>query len=176
MGIYFGVMGISSLTNMASIFFDSSRSPAYLYISPIIFIISGVVLFGYAYKLSHFVIDFSEVEENSIHITASEKTTRIALLVLGIYLFSQALPQFIQSSINIGLYYSNINEIPEDVRHVQKRWIYLIGPIVKLIISTVLIIGPDKIIGLLARYDETFKRVEKSNKANSADTKSRAAD
>lgn len=176
MGIYFGVLGISSLTNMASIFFDSSKSPTYLYISPILFIISGVVLFGYAPKLSHFIIDFSDAEENSLHITASEKTTRIALLVLGIYILSQALPQFIQSSINIGLYYSNINEIPEDVRYVQKRWIYLIGPIVKLIISTVLIIGPDKIIGLLARYDETFKRVKTSNKANSADTKGPAAD
>ena len=176
MGIYFGVLGISSLTNMASIFFDSSKSPTYLYISPILFIISGVVLFGYAPKLSHFIIDFSDAEENSLHITASEKTTRIALLVLGIYILSQALPQFIQSSINIGLYYSNINEIPEDVRYVQKRWIYLIGPIVKLIISTVLIIGPDKIIGLLARYDETFKRVKTSNKASSADTKGPAAD
>jgi len=133
-------------------------------------------LFGYAPKLSHFIIDFSDAEENSLHITASEKTTRIALLVLGIYILSQSLPQFIQSSINIGLYYSNINEIPEDVRYVQKRWIYLIGPIVKLIISTVLIIGPDKIIGLLARYDETFKRVKTSNKANSADTKGPAAD
>jgi hypothetical protein len=70
----------------------------------------------------------------------------------------------------------SLNEIPADVRYVQKRWIYLIGPIVKLIISTVLIIEPDKIIGFLARYDETFKRVKKSNKANSADTKSRAAD
>ena len=90
MGIYFGVLGVSSLTNMASIFFDSSNSPTYLYISPIIFIISGVVLFGYAHKLSHFIIEFSEAEEKSFHITASEKTTRIALLVLGIYLFSQA--------------------------------------------------------------------------------------
>ncbi len=161
---------------MVSIFFDSSKSPTYLYIGPIIFIISGVVLFGYAHKLSRFIIDFSEAEENSLHITASEKTTRIALLVLGIYIFSQAIPEFIQSTINIGLYYSNISEIPEDVRLVQKRWIYLIGPIVNLIISAVLIIGPDKIIGLLARYDDTFKRVKTSNKANSADTKSSAAD
>ena len=171
MGIFFGVHGLSSFPNMISIFITSSSTPNYFFISPILFIVSGVILFISAPKLSHFMIEFSETEENSLHITASEKTTRIALLVLGIFIFAQSLPQLIQLSIDVGLYYTNIDEIPEHLRHTQQRWTYLIGPIVKLIISAVLIIGPDKIIGLIARYDQTFKRLESSNKTDAPDRK-----
>ena len=171
MGIYFGVSGLSSLPNMISIFYESSSSTNYFFISPVLFIVSGIVLIIYAPKLSHFMIEFSEAEENSFHITASEKTTRIAFLVLGVFIFSQSLPQFIQLSIDVGLYYSNIDEVPKHLRYVQQRWTYLIGPVVKLIIAAVLILGPDKIIGFIARYDQTFKRIESSNNANEANVK-----
>ena len=171
MGIYFGVLGLTSLPNITSIFIESSSSPKYFLISPLLLIVSGVVLVIFAPKLSHFVIEFSE-EENSLHITASEKTTRIAFLVLGVFIFAESLPQFIQISIDVGLYYSNIDEVPEHLRYVQQRWTYLIGPIVKLIISAVLIIGPDKIIGIIARYDQTFKRLESSNQRDGSDPSS----
>ena len=109
--------------------------------------------------------------ENGLHITASEKTTRIALLVLGIFIFAHSLPQLLQISIDVWLYYTNIDDIPKEVRKVQQRWTYLIGPIIKLIISAVLIIGPDKIIGFMARHDQTFKRLKSSNEADEADVK-----
>ena len=172
MGIYFGVLGLSALPNMTSIFLESSSSPKYFLISPLFLVVSGVVLVIFAPKLSQFIIGFSEAEETSFHITASEKTTRIALLVLGVFILAQSLPQFIQISIDVGLYYSNTGKIPEHLRYVQQRWIYLIGPIVKLIISATLIIGPDKIIGFIARYDQTFKRIEPSNQRDGADRKS----
>ena len=171
MGIYFGVLGLSALPNMISIFFESSSSPKYFLISPLFLVVSGIVLVTFAPKLGQFIIGFSETEETSFHITASEKTTRIALLVLGIFILVQSLPQFIQISIDVGLYYSNTDEIPEHLRYVQQRWTYLIGPIVKLIISATLIIGPDKIIGFIARYDQTFKRIESSNQRDGADRK-----
>jgi hypothetical protein len=171
MGIYFGVLGLSSLPNMIAIFLESSSSQKYFLISPLFLIVSGVVLVIFAPKLSHFIIGFSETEETSFYITASEKTTRIALLVLGVFIFAQTLPQFIQISIDVGLYYSNIDEVPKHLRYVQPRWTYLIGPIVKLIISAVLIIGSDKIIGFIARYDQTFKRLKSSNNANEANMK-----
>ncbi len=171
MGIYFGVLGLSSLPNMTSIFLESSVSQKYFLISPLLLIVTGLVLVIFAPKLSQFIIEFSETEETSIHITASEKTTRIALLVLGVFIFAQSLPQLIQISIDVGIYYSNIDEVPKEVRYVQQRWTYLIGPIVKIIISAVLIIGPDKIIGFLARYDQTFKRIETSNQRDGADEK-----
>ena len=171
MGIYFGVLGLSSLPNMISIFFTSGDRPTYLFLSPALFIICGIVLIIYAPKLSRFMIDFSEAEENGLHITASEKTTRIALLVLGIFIFAHSLPQLLQISIDVWLYYTNIDDIPKEVRKVQQRWTYLIGPIIKLIISAVLIIGPDKIIGFMARHDQTFKRLKSSNEADEADVK-----
>jgi hypothetical protein len=171
MGIYFGVLGLSALPNMTSIFLESSSSPKYFLISPLFLVLTGAVLVIFAPRLSHFMIEFSE-EDNNLHITASEKTTRIALLVLGVFIFAQSLPQFIQVSIDVALYYSKSDDIPEHLRYVQQRWTYLIGPIVKLIISAVLIIGPDKIIGLIARYDQTFKRIKSSNERDGADRKS----
>jgi len=171
MGIYFGILGLSSLPNMTSLFLESSSSPKYFLISPLILIVSGVVLVILAPRLNHFMIEFSEAD-NNLHISASEKTTRIALLVLGVFIFAQSLPQFIQVSIDVGLYYSKSDEIPEHLRYVQQRWTYLIGPVVKLIISAVLIIGPDKIIGFIARYDQTFKRIESSNERDGSDRES----
>ena len=51
-----------------------------------------------------------------------------------------------------------IDEIPRHLRTQQQRWTTLIGPAVKLVIGEVLIIGPDKIIGFIAKYDESFKK------------------
>jgi hypothetical protein len=68
-------------------------------------------------------------------------------------------------SIDVGLYYKSVNEIPTHLRGVEHRWTYLIGPVGKLIIPAVLIIGPDKIVGVLGRYDETFRKVKLSNKS-----------
>jgi hypothetical protein len=53
---------------------------------------------------------------------------------------------------------SSIDEFPRHLRTQQQRWIILIGPAVKLVIGVVLIIDPDKIIGFIAKYDESFKK------------------
>ena len=164
LGIYFVVIGLGSLQNITSMFIESSYKELHFFIGPFIYIISGIVICLYAPRLCHFMVEFSEAEEENVQITASEKTTRIALLILGVYIFAQALPQFIQLSIDVGLYYKSINEIPAHLRGVQHRWTYVIGPFVKLIIGAVLIIGPDKIVGFLVRNDETFRKVKSSNK------------
>ena len=159
LGIYFGVSGLSSLPGVISMFINASSFSSYFFISPIILIACGVILCIFAPNISQFIIDFSEAEEAGFHITASEQTARIALLILGIFIFAQALPQFIQLSFDVGLYYKKLDEI-QDVQH---RWTYLIGPLIELIIGGTLIIGPDKIISVLSRYDETFKKIKSSN-------------
>ena len=164
LSIYLGVIGLSSLPNISSIFIESFDSmPIYFAITPLIFIVCSLVLYFRAPNLSHFIVEFGNAEDENMLITTSEKTARIALLVLGIFIFVNALPQFIQLSIDVGLYYKKLGNIPKDIREVQNRWTYLIGPVVKIILSMVLIIGPDKIIGILSKYDETFKRLESSN-------------
>ena len=170
MGIYFGVLGLTSVPTIISMF-TSSDGPIYFLLGPALYILSGVILIFYAPKLSRFMIDFSEAEENGLHITASEKTTRIALLVLGIFVFANSLPQLLQLTVDVWLYYANIDEVPKELRATQQRWTYLIGPCVKLIIAAVLIIGPDKIIGFLARHDQTFKRFKSSDDANQDEVK-----
>ena len=101
-----------------------------------------------------------------MHITATEKTTRIALLILGIFILSKSLPYFLEIAFNIAHYYQTIDKLPEYVRETQSRWTYLIGPFINLVISAVLIIGPDKVIGFLAKYDEQLKRLKSSNQSN----------
>jgi hypothetical protein len=169
LGIYFFILGLSSLPNVFSMFVESLSNISYFFISPIILIVSGFVLYIFAPGIGLHVIQFSEAEEGGLHISASEKTTRIALLVLGIFIFADALPQLIQTSFNVASYYQRIDEIPEHLREAQSRWTYIIGPFIKLIIGTVLIIGPDKVIGFLAKYDDQFKRLKSSNQTNAAD-------
>lgn len=164
LGIYFGVLGLSSLPSIISMVTQSSgNTQSYFFIGPVIFIASGLILCIYAKKISRYIVEFSEAEKDEWHITVSEKTTRIALLVLGIYIFTQTLPQLIQLSIEVGLYYKNAAEIPKHLSSIQPRWTYLIGPILKLFISIVLIIGPDKIADLLSKYDDTFRKMNASN-------------
>jgi hypothetical protein len=162
MGIYFGVFGLSSLPNMISMFNKASDFSNYFFISPIILIVCGTILCGFAPNISQYIINFSVAEEGDFHVAASEQTARIALLILGIFIFVQSLPQLIQISFDVGLYYKDLDEIPGHLKDTQHRWTYIIGPLIKLIISTILIIGPDKIIGILSKYDETFVRIKSS--------------
>jgi len=165
LSIYMGVISLSSLPHISSIFVESfDGAPIYIVFTPIIFIICSLVLFFYSPKISHFIIEFSNAEEENVYISPSEKTARIAFLVLGVFIFVNALPQFIQVSIDVGLYYKDLAKIPDDIRQVQNRWTYLIGPVIKIILSIVLIVGPDKVVGILSKYDSTFKRMESSNK------------
>jgi len=144
-------------------FFKASNFSAYFHISPIVFIVCGSILLIFASKISQYIVTFSEADEGGRHITVSEQTTRIALLVLGIFVLAEALPQLTQICFDVGLYYINFNEIPEHLRSTQPRWVYLVGPLMKFIIGVILILGPDKIIGILSKYDETVKRLRSYN-------------
>ena len=167
LGIYFFVLGLHSLPNVLSMFVESGNHiPSYFFISPVVLIISGFVLYVYAPKIGLHIVKFSEAEEGDLHISASEKTTRIALLILGIFIFADALPQLIQTSFNVASYYQKIDEIPDHLRETQSRWTYIIGPFINLVISAILIIGPDKVIGILAKYDDQFKKLKSSNQSD----------
>ena len=158
LGIYFGVFGLSALPNVISMFLAGSRFPTNFFIGPVILTLCGAILCIFAPGISRYIIDFSEAEEDGFHITASEQTARIAFVILGIFIFTQALPQLIQISFDVVLYYKNNAEIPAHLRAGQYRWTYLIGPLIKLIIGVVLILGPDKIMNILSKYEDTFKQ------------------
>ena len=170
LGIYFAVLGLSSLPNVISMFFGSSNGTvSYFFASPIIFLICGFGLCIFAPRISRHIIEFGEAEDDGICINASERATRIALLILGIFIFSKALSQLLEIAFNIAHYYHEIEEIPEYLRQTQSKWTYLIGPFINLVIGIVLIIGPDKIIGILAKYDVQLRRIESSSQTNSND-------
>jgi len=158
LGIYFFVLGLSALPGVVSMFLRAFHAESYYFMGPLIYLIAGTILFVSAPRISHFIIEFSGADEDGYHISVTEQTARIAFIILGIFIFAQALPQIIQLAMDIGVYYARIDEIPGHLRSQQQRWTILIGPAVKLIIGVVLIIGPDKIMGVIARYDESFKK------------------
>ena len=108
LGIFFFVMGLSHLPNLAKLFKKLHTADVTYYFYPVIHIICGSVLFIYAPRISNLIIEFSEAEEDNIQISISEKTTRIAFLVLGVYIFAQTLPLLIQISVNVLIYYQDV--------------------------------------------------------------------
>ena len=164
LGIYLFVSGLGSLPGIISTLLEYPNSRFHFFVGPSIYICTGVILVVYAGKLSNFIVDFSEAEDDEVKLVASENTARLAFIVLGIYIFSYVLPQLIQLSIEVGLYYVRIDEIPSHLRGTQHRWSILIAPSIELGIAIILIIGPDKVIKFISNYDETFKRLKASNK------------
>jgi hypothetical protein len=160
LGIYFFIHGLASLPGIITISFQTANRDVFYIVGPIIYLISGSILFIFAQRISRFIVKFSEAEEEDFRITDYEKTARIAFLVLGIFIFAQALPHLIQLSIDVRLYYSRLDEIPKHLRGQQAKWTTIIGPAVKLIISIVLIVGPDRIIGLISKFDHSFKKIK----------------
>ena len=160
LGIYFFVLGLASLPGIITISFQTANRDIFYIVGPIIYLISGLILFIFAPRISRFIVKFSETEKEGFRITDYEKTARIAFLVLGIFIFAQALPHLIQLSIDVRLYYSRLDEIPKHLRGQQAKWTTIIGPAVKLMISIILIIGPDKIIGLISKFDHSFKKIK----------------
>ncbi|MGD8836799.1 MAG: hypothetical protein PVJ19_17790 [Desulfobacteraceae bacterium] len=170
LGIYIIVTGISSLPNAFSVFFDGSFSHGYLIVSPLIYIISGIVLYTYAPKLRSYVINFSESENDEFKITIHEKTARIACIILGLYIFAYAVPEIIQLSIEAGAFYHRMSDISQSAKWYEHRWLHILPSVVELIIAAVLIIGSDKVIEFISKFDDTFKKLDASNKANSGDS------
>jgi hypothetical protein len=170
LGIYFGVMGLSALPGFISAFSSNADAAAsYFFISPIILVVSGLVLYICARQIGRHIIAFSEAEEDGLHITASEQSARLAMLILGIFIFVQTLPQLIQIAFDVVLYYKKVADVPGAVRANPHRWTYLIGPMLKLFISMVLILGPDKVMGFISKYDETFRKIESSQNSRRGD-------
>ena len=165
LGIYFVVIGLGSYARVVALLVESENVPISVYLAPNVYVICGCILFFAAPGLSSFIVSFSEADDEKISISPSEKTARIALLVLGIYILTYALPQFIRVAIDVGLYYKDLDKIAKELREVRAKWTYLIGPVIQLAIAAILIVGPDKIVGLLAKYDTTFKRIKSSEKS-----------
>jgi hypothetical protein len=167
LGIYILITGISFLPSLLSFFIESSFSQGYIIASPIIYIATGGALYFLAPRLCSLIIDFSEAEEEHIRISANEKVARIALLVLGVYIFTHALPQLIHLGIDAGISYQRMEGVSRTVQWYEPKWLYMIPPFVQLVIAGFLIVGSDKVIEFISQFDDTFKRIKESKKANS---------
>ena len=69
-----------------------------------------------------------------------------------------------------------MSSIPEHLRQKQQFFINLIGPGIKICMGIWFIFGAKAIINFIGKFDSTIESMAASNKANAADTKSRAAD
>ncbi len=157
LGIFITVQGFTLLPSIASMFMPFGGLNLF---SPFVYLLCGIALLIYAPKLSKYIIELNDSDNNDLQISSSETTARIAFIILGIYIFTYAVPQLIHLSVDVVLYYIKINEIPENVREVQNKWTILIGPIIKLVLSFILIIGPGKVVDFISIYDDTFKKMK----------------
>jgi hypothetical protein len=161
MGIYFGVLGLSSMPALSFFLVDSESMPFWAGIPPIIMLLSGLVLFARAPRISSFIITFSEAQDGNVALAGAEKTGRIALMVLGIYIFSDALPHLAQMSCVMGLHYLELKTVSVPFVSDQHAWTEMIFPVLRFGIAIVLILGPDKVVGLLAQHDTVFNKLIK---------------
>lgn len=172
MGIYIGALGLNQVSGVLPMVLKSRSLISYSFsLGGVILVFSGVLLIIYAAKLSRFMTRSGELEESISHISASARTTRIALAILGVFIFAESLPQFVQKSIIVGLYYATVDEVPRYMRYgpYAHTWTNLIVPIVRLIISAILIIGPDRVIGFIAQHDQTFRKLKSSDDIDETD-------
>jgi hypothetical protein len=171
LGIYFIITGTSSLPNALSVFFDGSLTHGFLIVSPFIHIIAGIVLYFFAPKLRSYVINFSEAENDEFKTTIHEKTVRIACIILGLYIFAYAVPDIIQLSLEAAAFHQRMNDISQATKWYENRWFYILPAVAELVIGAVLIIGSDKVIEFISKFDDTFKKLSTSNnKANSGES------
>ena len=116
LGIYFLVWGLSSLFSVVSVILQSAEPQHYYPAGTFLYVIAGLILLLAAKPISSFIIGFSEADENNVQIVATEQSARLAFIILGIYIFAYSLPHLIQISIDVGIYYAKIDEIPKSIK------------------------------------------------------------
>lgn len=168
LGIYILVIGLGSLFSQLG-WTAGDATAKLMVLGPVFYIMAGGGLIGMAPRLSTYILVMSEPDEG-FELPLTERTTRTALLIMGIYIFTITLPHLVQLAFDTGLYYKNAGETPSHLREADYRWVYLIGPTLKLLLSIGLILGPDKVLGLLSRYDVSFKKLTASRNRSTQET------
>ena len=176
MGIYFLLMGLINLPHLLKSLLEPKEMMWDFFVSPLLFFICGAFLFFFAKQFSKLMVDIDPEREGRVELSTSSNTSRIALQVLGFYIVATGIPYFFQILVNSTAYYYDMSSIPEHLRQRQQFLINLIGPGIKTFIGLWFIFGTKAIINFVGKFDSTVKNIGASNHANSADTKSRAAD
>lgn len=155
LGIYFVVTGLSSLPS-----FIVSIPPlgGTFVLSPLCYIVSGLVLGFFAPRLSVFFTEFSTAQDGPEKITPFEKWGRLCLLILGVYILAKSFPAFIQFAVVTALLFSEAQQTGDPRFSLTHKLAYLIGPTLNMAIAVYLILGPDKIMAFLAKHDRTLKK------------------
>jgi hypothetical protein len=72
LGIYFFVLGLSSLSSVLSVILQSTDSKPYISISPFMYIVAGSILFASAKRISTYILEFSETDDDITQIVATK--------------------------------------------------------------------------------------------------------
>ena len=176
MGIFYFLAGLSFIPHLLENLTTSKVDQWSFFVSPLLQLVIGCFLYTKASQFSYYIVDCSEDNESYINLNVTSKTMKTALQLLGFYILAIAIPHFFQILINVVAYNLEISTIPKHLRQIQQHWRYIAEPTLKIIIGFWLIFGINGIIKIMSRFDHTFNELDRSNHANSADAKSRAAD
>ncbi len=163
MGIFFLLLGITSIPHLIEELTEPRSSQWSFSVSPLLNILCGAILFFKANLISHYITEANN--ENEVNFTPTSHTVRIALMVLGVFILSQAIPHFFQIFANSLAYHLEMSSIPKHLRQIQQHFIYIVSPTIKIVIGVWLVFGNKGLVKLLGKFDNTFKELDESNKS-----------
>ena len=161
MGIFFLLLGLTNIPHLIQELTEPRNLQWSFFVSPVLNILCGVILFFKARSFSLFITEGDT--ESDVHFTPRSNTVRIALMVLGVYVLSNAIPHFFQIFANALAYHLEISSVPKHLRQIQQHFIYVVSPTIKIIIGLWLVFGTKGIVKLLGKFDNTFKEIDESN-------------
>lgn len=159
-GVYFFIISFSNfqVTFFGLIWEDNFMSRQWLFlISSFIPLIIGVLLFIKAKYFSLFIVQ--ENSETDIIINTTVNTFRIALIILGFWVLSYSIPQFLGALTTAVVHHIKVSSIPNYLLSEGLGYIYLVAPSIKIIIGIWLILGTKGIVKFISRYDVTFRQI-----------------
>jgi hypothetical protein len=162
-GIFYFIAGLTFFPVLIEDLTTRRTSQWSFCIAPLFELLIGAVLYFKAQNFVNLLIDCSDENDIAKSINTSNKTARIALMVLGFYILANAIPHFFQILVNTIAYNLEISTIPEHLRQIQQHWRFIVEPTLKIIISLWLILGNKGFVKLLGKFDNTFNEMDKSN-------------
>lgn len=157
LGIYLTVQGISSIGMSFGMNGLSGLDNWSLHFGVMVFLLSGPLLIFKANAISVLILPPDEIELEKFELT--ENSQKAILRIMGIYVATFAIPSLVHITgqiIESGFWGKNI---PDYMKNSPSYIVPFISQLVRFLIGLFLALGPNSIIKVLSRFDETIEKM-----------------